>query len=448
MENNRYSVWKDLNFIWLWIGTTLSAFGDSAFFILLGWFVIDVTKSDLALGTALICSSIPRVLFMLFGGVAADRMSKKTILISSLLTRTIVLGLFGLYLWLPHHGATMDVVYIMAIIFGIVDAFFWPANQSMVPSIVPKSAIGSANSIIQTSQTLSMVVGPLAASVLLLLKSYPIMFISVTVCFVAGILMLAQLKSNRLLPIENGDIQWDGEAIPDMAAAATGKTSPFRDVVAGIQYVLGIRILTFIMVVSLVVNLLFMGPVNIGLPTMVKQLHWSGSDYGYLEAAIGIGGILGGILVGLLKNLRGHFTWLAGAGFVFGFAFSFVGWIHFLPIQLGLMGLVGICMSLLNIPMLTYVHTISDTKMIGRVMSLLTLMSQGLIPVSYAVSSFILQLGIVSVIQLIIISGTVMGAFSLTWLLMKEFRIMEENPAWRNVLDSGHHATFSGDPVS
>ncbi len=451
MKNSGYSVWKDINFIWLWIGTTLSAFGDGAYFILLGWYVIDVTKSDLALGTALICSSIPRIIFMLFGGVAADRISKKTILVVSLLTRIVVLSLFGLYLWSIHGGVAIYLVYIMAIVFGTVDAFFWPANQSMVPSLVPKSAIGTANSVIQTSQILSMAVGPLVASLLLWLPGYPIMFLAVSICFLAGIMGLAPMKLHNehhdiAIHLEEMELE-DGR---NDAIKSTGKkkNSPLRDIVEGIRYVRSIRILTFIMVVSLVINLLFMGPANIGLPTLVKQLHWSGSDYAYLEGALGVGGILGGILAGLLKNFRGHFLCLSGIGAVFGFAFLFVGWVHRLPVQLVLMGISGLCLSLLNIPILTYVQTISQTKMIGRVMSLLTLMSIGLIPVSYAVSSFLLQLRIINVVGLIVISGAFMGIFSLTWLFIKEFRTMEEYPAWKSALDSTNHESYMGDSIS
>jgi len=61
------TLWRNSSFILLWCGTILSAMADGAFFILLSWFIVDVTGSEAMLGTTLICMSIPRLLFMLAG---------------------------------------------------------------------------------------------------------------------------------------------------------------------------------------------------------------------------------------------------------------------------------------------------------------------------------------------------------------------------------------------
>lgn len=71
------SLWRNCAFVRLWCGTILSALADSAFFLVLSWFIVDVTGSETMLGTTLICMSVPRLLFMLIGGVAADRWSRK-----------------------------------------------------------------------------------------------------------------------------------------------------------------------------------------------------------------------------------------------------------------------------------------------------------------------------------------------------------------------------------
>jgi predicted MFS family arabinose efflux permease len=72
---------RDINFLRFWGATVLSALGDSANYILLSWFIVDVTGSEGTLGTVLLCMSIPRLFFMLIGGVTADRINRKYILI-------------------------------------------------------------------------------------------------------------------------------------------------------------------------------------------------------------------------------------------------------------------------------------------------------------------------------------------------------------------------------
>ncbi|MED1957164.1 hypothetical protein [Brevibacillus formosus] len=70
------SLWKNGSFVRLWCGTLFSAMADGAFFILLNWYIVNAIGSGAILGTTLICMSIPRLLFMLAGGVAADRLNR------------------------------------------------------------------------------------------------------------------------------------------------------------------------------------------------------------------------------------------------------------------------------------------------------------------------------------------------------------------------------------
>ncbi len=87
-----FRLWTDRNFLSLMAGTWLSALGDGAYFIVLGWFVLNVTGSEFALGTTLTFTSIPRIVFMLLGGAAADRIDRKRILVLSLLIRALILS--------------------------------------------------------------------------------------------------------------------------------------------------------------------------------------------------------------------------------------------------------------------------------------------------------------------------------------------------------------------
>lgn len=417
------AVWRNGNFTRLWLGTVLSAFGDGAIFILLSWFVIDVTGSEAMLGTTLLCISVPRLLFMLAGGVLADRISRKWIMSMSVMARALVLILFSLLLLFVGDSYLRLSVYVMAVIFGIVDAFFWPARNSIMPSLVMKDQLPAANSIMETSQQLSMVGGPLIASLLLQTMAYPYMFLSIAALFLVSMLLIFSL---RPLPADHA-----GAA--DHTDAEAYKSSPLRDLVDGIRYVLTIRILTIIMVVSLFLNVAFAGPINIGLPVLVKQLGWEGSAFGYLEGAIGVGAIAGGIITGLANGFRSRYKFLPLLLGLLGVSVASLYVMNDLSFGFVMMLIGGMMLSMTNIPLITYIQTIVSTNKLGRVMSLLSLMSMGLQPVSYTLSSFLLDQKIFTPQTLLLLGGSMMTVMGVSILLLRDFRNMEKHPEWQKL---------------
>jgi len=410
---------RDINFLSFLVATVLSALGDSANYILLSWFIVDVTGSEGTLGTALLCMSIPRLFFMLIGGVTADRINRKYILIFSALARGLVLGTFSLVLGKGNTPFVMRTIYLMATLFGIVDAFFWPARDSMIPQVVPKGQLAAANSVIQTAQQISTVVGPLLASLLLHLANYPVRFLTTAAVFLGSAMLLAIL---RLDPASNGEKTVD-----------EGKSSVLQDLSAGIRYVLTIRPITLIMVIAFFMNILAMGPLSIGIPVLVKNLGWSGSAFGYLEGAVGIGAIIGGIITGLAKGFRGHYRILAIFIAGMGSGIAATGFMHNLEFGITAMLVVGMMMTMVSIPIFTYMQTVSDREMLGRVMSLFSLTSMGLGPVSYAATSFILEHDIADAQTVMITGGTLMAITGLCIMLFRDFRTMEEHPSWKNI---------------
>jgi MFS family permease len=413
---NKRAIWQNGNFARLWCGTVLSALGDAAFFILLSWYVIDITGSEGSLGAALLCMSLPRLLFMLAGGVMADRMNRLVIMALSVLARATVLLGFGLLLLGGSPDAGMQAVYFIAIVFGVVDAFFWPARGSIMPFVVPKEQLAAANSIMETSQQLSMVGGPLFASLLLQTASYPLMFAIVAVAF---LLSLCFIWTVRVVPEESH------------RSASPAKEPAHRQMADGIRYVLTIRVLAIIMVSSLFLNMMFSGPLQIGLPVLIKQLGWEGSSLGYLQGALGIGAILGGVITGLVNGFRGRYILLPFFIFLLGAGVASLSLMGSLPFGLAALLITGAMMSMTNIPLLTYIQTVVAPHMLGRVMSLLTLMSLGLTPVSFAITSFLLEHHLATPELALLVGGSSMSVLGFSLVAIRDFRKMEEHPAWR-----------------
>jgi len=112
-------------FALLWTGQSISRLGDSLYRIALAWWVLEKTGSATAMGTVLIFSFTPMLVFLLIGGVVVDRLPRlRVMFVADLLNGAIVsvvavLGFTGyLELW---------DVYVASVVFGLVEAFFFPA---------------------------------------------------------------------------------------------------------------------------------------------------------------------------------------------------------------------------------------------------------------------------------------------------------------------------------
>nr|WP_255357586.1 MFS transporter [Fictibacillus sp. FJAT-27399] len=100
------------------------------------WFVIRALEAPSKLGIIMMLTSIPRVLLMSIGGVLADRMKRSHVIFISNLTRGLLV--LGLVLLIMNDSMNLIFLGIFALCFGVLDAFYWPANQSMLPTIVEK----------------------------------------------------------------------------------------------------------------------------------------------------------------------------------------------------------------------------------------------------------------------------------------------------------------------
>lgn len=199
----------------------------------------------------------------------------------------------------------------------------------------------------------------------------------------------------------------------------------------GIRFTYSIPILAIILTTSLFTNMMFSGPVNMIIPIHVNDLGWDGSAYSSLSTSLGAGMIVGGILTGLFKGFRGKFLLLPIILGGMGVGISSYYFIQQLSFGLVSHFLIGLALSMTNIPFITYIQSIVPANMLGRVMSLLSLMSIGFGPVSYALCSFLLAKNIATPGLLLLIGGIIFASISLCLLFFRSFRQMEQHPNWK-----------------
>jgi DHA3 family tetracycline resistance protein-like MFS transporter len=297
-------------FALLWAGQTVSRVGDFLYEIALAWWVLEETGSAAVMGTVLVASFTPMLLFLVVGGVAVDRFPRVPMMIASDVARGIIVIVVAVLasrgeLEVPH-------VLVASVLFGFMDAFFQPAYAALVPQLAPRDDLPSANALSSLSVQLGRIAGPaLGAGIIHLTGTAGAFAINGLSFFISALFLLPLL---RLVPprAAGADDGEEGDEGGFLAQARAG----FR--VIARQPVLWITIL----VVALT-NVTLSGPYSVAMPFLVSE-EW-GADVGTLGlvyAVFPIGYILGGLWLGGATRIRRRgllaYTTLGLAGVMLG----------------------------------------------------------------------------------------------------------------------------------
>jgi MFS family permease len=387
----KFPLFINRNFLLLWTGQGLSVLGDQFAMIGLPWLVLQLTGDPLALGTVLALQGIPRAVFMLVGGAVTDRFSPRSVMLVSDISRLILFGILALVTCLGQVQLWM--LYLLSIIFGLVSGFFNPASTSIVPHLVPTERLQFGNSIIQATAQMSTFIGPgLAGFVIALLSRQGVLGMAATQ--IAGIGMafaidaLSFLVSAITLYLMRDSVL-SSEKKPDrnmVLAIKEGIIYVWRDPFLRIAYIL-----------LMAVNLLCVGPLEVGIPVMADKVFTEGVQaFGLIMAAYGGGNLAGIILAGflprpapsLLKRITIFLILLFGTGLI---GMSLVS---LTVICAGIALLMGIGNGYLALSYITLIQQQSPSRMLGRVMSLLMLANLGLGPLSQAIAGGLIKLSL------------------------------------------------------
>ncbi len=154
-------------FAWFWLGQTVSTLGDGAFSMALAVAVYQLTGSSLAMGFFLLAKMIPELLFTLFGGVAADRLPRRLLLLGADSGRALAVLAIAALAWL--HLLQVWHLFVLAVLFGLCHALFNPAYRAITPDLVEKAHLSSANALAELSSQLGNFLGPLLGAGLIAL---------------------------------------------------------------------------------------------------------------------------------------------------------------------------------------------------------------------------------------------------------------------------------------
>jgi MFS family permease len=401
----------------LWLGESISALGDQFALIALPWLALILTGSSLALGGVLAVMSIPRALLMVVGGVWTDRLSPRRVMLASNAVRLTAVGTLGLVVL--SGQAQLWMLYAFALVFGVADAFFYPAQTSMVPELVEPSQIQSANGIVQGTAQLAVLVGPAVAGAIIAAlgttggagvgtAGIALALLLDAASFVASIVTLLLIVGRH---------QAASEATPMLTAIREALTFVWSRPTLGV-----------IVVLSLLANLLIVGPIEVGLPVLAyTRLPEGAVAYGVIMSAFGAGSLVGYLAGAALPAPRpsrfGPVVMLViGAS---GVAIAGLAFAGSTIVAACLSAVCGLSLGYGNLLGMSWIQARVPRSIMGRVMSLLMLASTGLVPISELVAGAFVQVSLSGVLA---VAGFGMAAVSAFALVAKRVRDLGLEP--------------------
>ncbi|GGD09628.1 MFS transporter [Pontibacillus salipaludis] len=355
-------LWKNQKFLYLWFSSTTSFLALSTYLFAEQWYIVRVLDQEALLGVVLMVTMIPRIFLMTIGGVLADRFRRSRIMVISSLVRGVLM--IGMMIFFQLSLLAMAPLIAFALCFGVVDAFFSPANSSLVPTLISKEKLTQANSFIQSSNQFAMFTGPILGGFVLTISSFSVLFATI-----AALLFLTSLFSFF---------------IKEEAQIEKSTPSTKTELKDGFRYVWNLPFLKNILMIIIFINFFFFGPLLIGIPLIVDHaLDGEPLQLSFMQSAYQGGMLTGALLIGVINLRRKRGIMILCLMTVLGICLSLLGMIHHLWQGMGLLGVMGLLSSVINVSLISTIQEQSRSDKIGRVMSIVNASSNGLVPLSY-----------------------------------------------------------------
>ena len=190
----------------LWLGQTISVLGDGLVLVAIGLYVTRLTGDPADVGLVLAAYSLPLVSLLLIGGVIADRVPRRRVMIAADAVRGVVHGLLALLI--ATGAVRIWHMVVVGVLFGTGEAFFQPAYTGLVPQTVPEDEIQAAQALGGVSRELAAFVSPALATLLVLTVGGATAFALDAATFVVSALTLSRVRARPRGEASEGGGLW------------------------------------------------------------------------------------------------------------------------------------------------------------------------------------------------------------------------------------------------
>lgn len=365
------------NFRLLWLAALGSTIGTWMQKFAQSWLVLDLTGSNFYLGLDDFLSQLPILLFMLIGGVIADRADRKRLLtLSQYIQAFSAFTLAALVFW---DAITIWHVLALSFISGLGQAFGGPAYQSLIPSLVPRRDLPNAIALNSTQFNLSRILGPMGGTAILISLGMAACFFLNGLSFFLVVIALAMLST------------------PPRIAQAGPKRDILTDLRQGLSYVRHHRLIVTLMVI-VVISMALAMPIVTFLPTFAKTVMVNAGGtpetrLSFLMACQGLGAITGALIISVMSGRIRHMgRVLLAIQFIMGIIIAAFGWTTTPSINYVLIYLGGIAFMTLFSMSFSIVQLAVPEELRGRVVSIYMVAVRGGGPIGALIAGYFADL--------------------------------------------------------
>ncbi len=349
---------------------SISIFAEGMWAVVMALQVIALDNDPTSLSLVATCLGAGLVCFVLVGGIAADRINQRTIIIAVETVNAIavsvvaVLGLTGaLRIW---HMA------VVAAAMGIAAAFFFPAYSAILPRILPAEQLLAANGVEGVVRPVfQRAVGPAVAGMVVGATFPTLGAVVVAVLFGIGLLLLVATR-----PATKAEVRQPDSERPRLLA-------DLRD---GFRFMLRTPWLLWTLLFASMFVLVVLGPIEVLLPFIAQERFTDGARaYGFILAFFGFGSALGALAVSSARLPRRYLTVMMAMWSLGSIPLVIVGITSSFPLMAAATFIVGITDGAGMVIWGTLLQRRVPTEMLGRVSSLDFFVSLAFMPVSFAI---------------------------------------------------------------
>jgi predicted MFS family arabinose efflux permease len=379
----------------MWFGACTSSIGTWMQIVAQGWLIYRLSHSAFLLALDQFLGGIPIFLFSLIGGVVADRLERRKILLVSqyvqmasaaLLTILVAMGVVQVW-----------QILCLSFVSGLAQAFGGPAYQALIPTLVDRDDMPNAIALNSIQFNMAITVGPALAGQTLAKLGEKWCFGLNALSFLAPIVTLSMISA-RFLPESTTD-------------------TIFNSLKQGISFVRKQTSMEALIVLAFLMTTLSM-PLRTYIPVFVKDIFHRGPEtYGNLLSLMGIGTICGSLFVASKGNMpnKGRFSLIVLICLGIGIsAFSLSRW---LPFSYTMLVLVGSSMMAVFATVTSLVQLITTNEMRGRVMSVYNCAFRGGMPMGNLLSGWLVPVFTAPIV--LGVNGLLLVLVALYFLLMQ-----------------------------
>ncbi|GAA0734368.1 MFS transporter [Dactylosporangium roseum] len=376
--------------------------------------VITLRASALEVGLLAACETAAFLLIGLAAGAWVDRLRRRDVLIVGDLGRAVVLGSVPVA-WLAGV-LTMPQLYVVGLVAGVLTVFFDVAYQSYLPFLVSKEHLVDGNAKLEVVHSGAQLGGPPLGGVLVQAFTAPFAVAVDALSFLASALFLGFVRRREPVP-------------PKPPRGQLG-----REVLEGIRFVLGHRLLRAIAMTTGTTNLFSAGFQAMLLLYLARELGLSPGVIGLFMATFGIGALLGALAIKPVVGLLGQgpalvISVLISGLMVFLIPLAQPGWLLWLA---GAASVVdGTCIVIYNVTQVSFRQSVTPERLLGRMNATMRFVVWGTMPLGAILGGALGGWLGVREAMWIGCAGMLLAVLPVALSPLRSMRVLEEEPATR-----------------